>query len=470
MAPKIEHVIVLMMENRSFDHLLGSTFNPGDLPNEPQAEYSLGVDPDHSHRGVMWQLLGGAEPEAPPPPIATAPLRMNGFAASYEGAIDGEPGVTPEHVLRVFSPERVPVLTTLARGFSVCTRWFCSVPGQTWPNRNFVHAATSDGEVDIVYRPYWNTTIFELLEDADHEWRIYHQGPTQTWVFPKIWVRPFRDNFRDLDELVADIRAGDLPSYTFVEPDQGIPTDQLDRSSSQHPANNIDNGRDFCAGERLIHDIYTALRESPAVFQKTLFVILYDEHGGFADHVVPPRKQAPAVPPDEEGLECFGFDVLGPRVPAVLVSPWIEAGTVDENDYEHSSIPRTIREIFRLDAPFLTRREEVARSVLDNLRLAAPRTQNLPETFPPVDPTPAAVAVPEAVAPPRPLDEFRESLVRLTRAVEEQLDRERAIEPLDVVVAATPMTVSIPPPPAFATEGERRRYVREVIARFRTER
>lgn len=501
---KVKHVIVLMLENRSFDHMLGWTFNPADMPTPDLASYEMPKDPDHAHVGVMWQMTG-TKPSDPPPPVPIGPLTMQGFADSFA---DRSPGNGPV-VLRGFRPEQVPVLSTLAREFAVCTRWFCSVPGQTWPNRNFAHAATSDGAVANELRLYGNPTIFDQLEDAGHSWRVYHQGPAQIWCFPGVWSL-FRDRFEDHEDLLDDIRNDELPSYAFVEPDHGlILRDTFDSSNSQHPHNNPreSGGRDFLAGEELLRSIYAALLQRPNVFARTLLLVTYDEHGGFADHVPPPID---AMQPDGKGGDTFRFTVLGPRVPAVLISPWIPPGKVDDTVYEHGAIPRSLRELFAPHLPALTMRDLSSPSFWKNLSLDVPRVA------PAIAAVPAAAAAGAAAspalvrersrelsAPPRPLDEFQQSLVALTELVDQALRAERslgratfAVEAIAaaearreaaasavtagetmattaaagaIVAAATSTTaaaVAAVAPRTFVTEGERQLYLQDVTRRF----
>ena len=218
----IAHVVVLMLENRSYDHLLGyvphpdpsfdglagRTFtNPGwgrgpAVAVSPDAKQVLPVGPDHSHDAVLEQLA-----------LRRGTPRNRGFVRSYErkgrgldppafggllgplanlarrlraGAGQAVTGRGPL-VMASQPPGNVPVLATLAREFAVCSRWFCSVPGETWPNRNFAHAATSDGQTEIEVRPYTNRTIFELLEDHGVDWRIYYDDTPQVWAFPALW-------------------------------------------------------------------------------------------------------------------------------------------------------------------------------------------------------------------------------------------------------------------------------------------
>jgi phospholipase C len=276
---------------------------------------------------------------------------MKGFVQSYEESSPGH----GRKVMRCFDPRMVPVISTLAREFAVCTRWHCSLPGETWPNREFAHSGTSRGRAENLKSSLWSNakTIFEQLDEAGATWRIYHDDTPHTWAYASLWDTPEkRGRFKPIRKLYEDIASGQLASYTFVEPDYGV----VGAGNSQHPGQ-AHSRQEFVAGERLIHNIYDALRRSPAVFEKTVFVITYDEHGGFYDHVPPPKTVKP------DGMVwrgTFAFDLLGVRVPTVIVSPWIPRHTVDETLYDHTAIIQTVRSVFAPGKPALTQRDKQA--------------------------------------------------------------------------------------------------------------
>jgi phospholipase C len=306
--------------------------------------------------------------------------------------------------------ENVPVLARLATEFAVCSRWFCSVPGETWPNRNFAHAATADGQTQIEARPYTNRTIFELLESAGADWRIFYDDTPQVWAFPALWDTPERHaKWFPLDRFAGHVAAGELTAYTFIEPNHRPPLHTLDHepligapdlSNSQHPENNLvsnaayDDFRlrgesDFTRAERLIATTYQALRAHPDVFDKTLLLITYDEHGGLYDHVPPltgvpsPGGAVSTAGRVQRALlyrktAAFDFTMLGPRVPAVVISPRVRAGTVDAEPRDHASIPATLRTLFAPDTEPLTARDRWSPPFHTLLTLPGPRT-DLPD-------------------------------------------------------------------------------------------
>jgi phospholipase C len=473
---RIRHVIVLMMENRSFDHLLGflrpdDPAYPGavghDCPTDPEnprrdlvhtspdASEVLGVDPDHSHESVMFQMFGTRNP-----PNYNNPS-MTGFVRSYADQIgDTDPAPPePRDVMRCFSTSNAPVISQLANNFAVLSNWRASVPGETWPNRNYAHAATSDGTANIRARFYGNRTVFQVLAaeetDGKPSWGIYHDGVAQVWAFWKLWARR-RNRFHDMNTLFDDIEHDRLPKYSFVEPNHGYGKGE---GNSQHPGNNTTAGDSFVGGERLMAEIYNALANKPEVFAKTLFLITYDEHGGFFDHV-PPH---PMVPPDDKKAPSgFDFSLSGVRVPAVAISPLIPQGTVDDTLYDHASIPKTVRMQFAKQAAELNPREDAANDVLANLSLLpVARTDCAPVT-----PPEPAFQVAEA-AIPTILNGFEASLLELAGAVRNHLG-----------LPAEPEALTEPPPfdpgPTLTAAAEARvmnpaasREVDEAVAMFR---
>jgi hypothetical protein len=234
-----------------------------------------------------------------------------------------------------------------------------------------------------------------------------------------------------MDKLFTAIDKDQLDHYSFIEPDHGLlPLDKT--SNNQHPDNNTiakQNGFDFLAGEKLIAAVYERLRANPAVFQKTLLLVTYDEHGGFYDHEPPPA----ATPPDrhvwQQGNARFGFDRLGIRVPTVMISPWLDPDTVNTMDFDHSSIVATLRALFAPGAAPLTKRDAAANTFLGQRVRDTPRP-DLPVVTPAPMPPDAqrrmaikALGAPALEAEPA-LDDFQRSLVSLTEAVNRRLDAE----------------------------------------------
>ncbi len=377
MLQNIEHIIVLMLENRSFDHMLGYLDHPDPsypglnsshtnpdrsgtaIPTTDSARATIRVSPGHEYLEVLKQIS--------PDDV----INNQGFVTQFSELCEqrDQPDLG-EQIMDCQSPRKIPVLATLAKEFAVCTRWHCSVPGMTWPNRNFAHTGTSDGEVNIEKRFYYNKTIFELLGDNKKDWRIYSDNDAfaQATVFRKLWWFTWENRFQSIDDFIDKASTGHLPHYSFIEPDHFI-----GHSSSQHPMNNTTSSSDFKNAENLILKIYKALTMNPTVWEKSLFIITYDEHGGFYDREPPPK--GPQFRVKESNTEYdFKFDLLGPRVPAVLVSPYIAQGTIDDSLYDHTSIIKTIRKIHLPDSEPLSQRENAVSECTSQLTLSTPRS------------------------------------------------------------------------------------------------
>jgi phospholipase C len=423
--PQIKHVVVVMLENRSFDNIVGHLYKPGTTPqpsqflppsspkeydglkstyfNPSNAQYfkgqsteTIGVvnqassttdpdpDPEETFSNVTYQLFG---PEAPSPNPTWPNL---GFVIDYAKAT-GHTG--PVKIMEPFSTAQLPVISALAANFAVSDRYFCSVPSQTWPNRSFVHAGTSNGNVNNgdIPNPFdWDVrNIFNVLEDVGADWRVYSDAnlvPSLTQImFPKLWT--YNDHFHHFDTFKQDCASGKLAQYTFIEPSF------LLNPNDQHPPH------DVVAGEKFLYDIWQAVSKSPA-WSETLLMITYDEHGGTYDHVHPPFGAACPDAKSNPGKEHFAFDRFGVRVPAVLVSPWIQAGTVFRSPtatpYDHTSLLATLRDWLSIpkDKMLTSARIAAAPTFEHVLTLKKPRT-DLP-TIPP----PAAEV--------KPTDSFKE--------------------------------------------------------------
>jgi len=411
---QIEHIVVLMMENRSFDNLLGWLYDarnrppfdrvpagqafeglagrkvwnvvPEGVPGAGQKVRPLygsgdrvpSVDPGETYPYVYQQMYGDVFQEGQGQ-TGTAP--MSGFLQSYVGILreDGV-AVTPQRyreIMQCFTPAQVPVISKLAHHYAVCDQWFSSVPSQTWTNRSFFHAGTSNGLVTNA--PYVNwlandgPTVLNRLEEAKVPWRVYFDRSNVVSLtlcihFPQL-VPYWSSRFSHMERFYEECREGTLPAYSFLEPRFIFTKHRND----QHPPYSV------AEGEQLIYDVYQAVRKGRN-WEKTLLVITYDEHGGCYDHVSPPC----AVPPDggagKPGQFGFRFDQLGVRVGTVLVSPYIEAGTVfrardragREVPLDHTSMIKTITK--RWGLPGLTERDRAALDVGQVLTRTTPRT------------------------------------------------------------------------------------------------
>ena len=326
-----------------------------------------GADPGEGFHHTNYQLFSTDDPEKGQIPT------NKGFVIDFKAAIasdlakgfkDTLTGTDPSEIMGMYSPEMLPIMSRLAKGFAVCDHWFSSAPTQTLPNRAFAAAATSLGFLQNSHAKFFTcTSIFGHMSESNIDWAIYgyNREPMTRLDFPDTRAAPDKHygHFRDFQERAAD---GTLPAYSFLEPDWGA------TGNSQHP------NYDVAKGEKLMHDVYYALRNGPA-WNDTLLVVTYDEHGGNYDHVPPPWGASP--PDDSVGEFGFDFTRFGVRVPALLVSPRIAAGTVfraKRGTIDHTSVLKTIE--LRWDLKPLTARDRAAPDLGDVLTLAAPRTDD----------------------------------------------------------------------------------------------
>ena len=401
---RIQHVFVLMLENRSYDHILGFSV-AGDLTGDeanvwngktlrftPGADFVMPRDPGHSFTDVVEQLGG---PGAAYAPGRYPPITMSGFASNFGRY---EPGSVPSF-FKGFTPQQLPVLDFLARNYCVCRRWFSSMPGPTWPNRFFLHAATSGGmdempsrglltleSVVIGYR-FENRTIFDRLTRAGKKWTVWEGDETPPSILLAGMIGENLESefggerlFRDYSEFAAAVKAPDFDvAYNFIEPHYGnfFGTDPRG-GNSMHPV------EDVRSCELLIKQVYDSVRQSPH-WDRSLLIVLFDEHGGFYDHQPPPAAPPPGDHPVNPVLNQHGFDFrqLGVRVPCVIVSPWVAAST-DEVVRDHTSVLSTVEEIFELEP--LTARDRWSPSLsslfLESARDDAPIQAPAPQPAP----------------------------------------------------------------------------------------
>jgi phospholipase C len=359
----LKHIVVLMMENRSFDHMLGALHkdNPaidglaGTESNpdstgvpvtvSPNAEYQsqLDPDPDHHFPAADLQIFGGVTTAQDPNRQAD----MQGFVKSY---FNQQHSVEHSHVImNYFPPDKLPVLGTLAKQFAIFNRWFSSIPGPTLCNRAFAHYGTSFGQVSMdVF--YWNKqykSIYERLVAAGHSTRLYYYDEASSSLEVVNLLQNQPELFGTFQDFLDACKRNQLPDYCFIEPnytDHDAPNGSGELiASDQHP------DHDVRAGEQFIATVYSAIRNNPNLWPSTAILVVYDEHGGTYDHVPPPActPDGFVAQPKATGTpDPFHFDRLGVRVPAVLISPWIASGTVINETFEHASIPATITDYF----------------------------------------------------------------------------------------------------------------------------
>jgi len=451
----IEHVVVVMFENRSFDNLLGwlydnetnppklnipaqdpPTFNgltektffnlidpassekifasrpPSSWLSCPNWNQTPTPDPHEEFEHVSFQLFGTSTPS----PDAQAD--MSGFLQNYSTTAAGT--ASANQIMQTYGPGEANVINDLARNFAVCDGWFAPVPSQTWPNRGFVHSGSSDGHVNNDLVSFYNiTTIFHVLEVQNKTWRVFYNSlVTSLTFFQFSSLRGFRDrfhrysDFEDRCKVAADASPVDkLPAYSFIEP--RFAAELMLQPEDYHPPHNI------CRGEQFLAQVYQAVRGCP-YRDKIMLIISFDEHGGCYDHVPPPTGAAPPEPGPVSRDGKFKFDRYGVRVPAIVVSSYVEPGTVfraaeGETPYDHTSILATLRDWPNLGldpSKFLPSPRIAVAPTLDDvlIRQKGNENANWPEI------TAKCTIDGKDVSPNTPLNDVQKSMVAATLA------------------------------------------------------
>ncbi len=429
----LDHIVVVLFENRSMDNLLGRLYGPADgktfdgvigkdlrnpIPewaehgaDRKTVPYTVATDMDSPNpdSGEEWfhtntQLYnvldvanrfklgpGVTAPWNAPAPGATP--TMDGFVTDYISTFTAEMGRQPTYdeyaqIMSGYTPEQVPVLSGIAREFGVFDHWFCEVPSQTFMNRSFWTAATSSGLVVNAPARKWLTlntaeTIFERLEQHGRTWKVYVMEPMPISFTGVIHYSRLKDrlatHFVPFTRFEEDAAAGRLPDFSFIEPNfiagHGDYHPAFGRALGPNVEPGLDSPSSILGGEAFLERVFNAYRsatsESGANVWNTALLIGWDEPGGTYDHVPP----GPVPPPEQSapmGELGFKFDRSGYRVPAILVSPWIEPGSVYNEEYRHTSLIATLRKAWGLGET-MTERDASARTFDHLFTRATPR-------------------------------------------------------------------------------------------------
>jgi phospholipase C len=399
LLPQIEHIVIYMQENHSYDSYFGM-YPRGD-GYRVHAGVPLNSNPDTAGSDVRVFHA----PEECQPGRGVSQSWISTHRQIDGGRMDGFLFDDNTNAMKFWDGSDLPFYWSLASTFPICDRWFASAPAQTYPNRMYLQAATSQDLVatDVakaLAMPHpAGGTIWEKLSAHGISWLDYAWDLPDILLFPKVW-NANKDKVRTFDQFLRDCRTGALPSVSIVSPGVSVYTEE--------------NPSDVQLGEAYSSSIINAVLASPA-WPKTALLFMYDEHGGYYDHVRPPA----AVPPDDIAPDVdpapgapAAWNIYGLRVPAFVISPFARRDYVSSVVHDHTSVLRFIETKFNLGA--LTRRDANASNLLDcfDFRrapafleppvLAAP---GLPATgstctpeIPPPPTQPAAVA-PVAVAP-----------------------------------------------------------------------
>ncbi len=477
---EIKYIVVLMLENRSYDNVLGGVYlDPSNPAPEGQSKLDgvvlnsvqqSNVDPTSSTAGLLYmqaatnttvpaidpgepfedmaQQIWGLSKKASigENPTVPGPLgMMGGFTTNY---VQQGTGGNAQDVMTYLTPDQIPVTAFLAKNFAVSDQWFGSVPTHTYANRAFAHCGgpgvIPPGHVDAgksflndadyyLIHPTdfgFNTvalpSIFDQLElmplpsNGMPPWKIYFHDLANALILQKVyncsqsetnvnvgtvddsdWGSGLPKSFNSVaSSFVTDIANNTLAPYSFIEPrylSNYAPTKVA--PNSNHPGvgklPSIEHyaPTDVTNGEILLATVYNALVKS-SLWPNTLLIVTYDEHGGLYDHVSPPQtatEPGPSVPPAR--FNGYPFNSFGPRVPALIISPWVPAGSTVRPvsvPFDHTTIIKTVWETFNLSTPttpYLTLRDNAAESVLPALSLTSASNN------------PGPVAVPTALKP-----------------------------------------------------------------------
>jgi phospholipase C len=369
--PKIEHIIVLMMENHSYDNYLGMlgrgdgfTLGSNGLPTNSNPNGSGGTElayhmPTTSQASVHptqdWVTAHHQYDKG----------KNDGFVTSASGS----------GAMGYWQKSDLPFYYSLANTFPIADRWFCSLLGPTFPNRRYLLAATSLGMVNdtvpvpLVEPP--NGTIFELLNSHSITWRDYYsQFPSAAlWLGTGVFGNP---NIVGISQFFTDAAAGKLPGFSLIEP-----------TYTGTSANSEGEGQDIVNGEKFAASVIDALFKSPN-WKNSLLVWCYDEHGGYYDHVPPPAALAPdSVPPNVPSNEVYdGFRRYGFRVPAAVISPYSVPKKITSVVHDHTSVLAMVERKWNL--PALTYRDANAHSLMDFIDLNRAAFAKPPKLAPPI--------------------------------------------------------------------------------------
>lgn len=322
----IDAVVVLMMENRSFDHYLGALASDATYGQKGVVTGLRGTESNPAPSGTNVTVFKSTNftPADPPHSFDAAHVQWN--AGKNDGFVTAHAGSNEADVMGFHDRSQLPFYYWLADNYTVCDNWYASVMGPTWPNRYYLHAATSNGKKDNT--PFLTgapDTIWERLRTAGKTYKNYTAGALAWYTGGFVGKLLTMNPVRSISELFADAKNGTLPSFSIIDPDF--------TSNDDHPSHDIRQGQAFVAS------VYKALAESPQ-WKRVLFVITYDEHGGFFDHV-PPPKTVDERPEHEQ---------LGFRVPAFVIGPTVRRGHVESGVLEHVSVLSTLKTRFGVTA------------------------------------------------------------------------------------------------------------------------
>lgn len=358
MLDNIKTIVLLMFENRSFDNMLGhlsyakinknadglkaplsqyeNIYNTtGYNPFSIKADTQLSGDLPHEKEWVAAQLNKNA---------ANGKFSMDGFVKAYMEFTGAPPNNKPDP-LGFYTAAQVPITSFLANTYCTCDKFFASLPTSTQPNRTM--AFCGDTSIYSTKTQLIDATgnIFDWMENAGIKWRVYHDGLSFFVLYNQLWKYVLGKNFRDYESLYADFQSessDSFPEVIIVEPSyQDAPHFGSDQPNDNHPPLAVGFGEEF------LRRTYEAIICNPARWGNTLMIVYYDEHGGFYDHQPPPP-----IGYTVKGNGNFKFDSLGVRIPAMLISPFVERASVSSLLFDHTALLQLLAEKFTPGKPY----------------------------------------------------------------------------------------------------------------------
>ena len=314
----VDHLIVVMMENRSFDHFLGALRSDRAYPSAAKIDGLRGKEAVVDSKGKIWRSYREQQ-------LASSDL-PHSWKAAHLQYNQGKNNGFLKSAMGYYDRKQLPILYALADQYTVCDRWFCSVLGETWPNRFYLHAATAQGIKKYGPMPASQATVWDRLTARGRVGKNYFAGRVAWYsaaFLEKIVAGRSTMVPTKIEEFFKDARAGTLPDFAVIDPDFW--------ANDDHPPHSV------ALGEAFIGSIVQAVAQSPQ-WARTLVVIAYDENGGFYDHVPPPSTVD--LRPE--------FARLGFRVPAIAVGPMVRAGYVNSTQLEHVSLAATLHTRFEI--------------------------------------------------------------------------------------------------------------------------
>jgi phospholipase C len=361
--PEIRHIVVLMMENHSFDNILGMVGH--------RFRSRCGLDGLTVRNGKVRNFNRNASGRRIYAKHAATPCQLhakprqdwNASHLSYGGGRnDGFVRASGASAMWFWDERELPATYSLARRFPIGERYFCSTLCQTYPNRRFLFAGTASGTIsttnDTLAIPAANGSIFDRLSAHGIDWAVYYENLPSVIIFPNDLPPGGTARLRQgLDRFLADAAAGRLPQFTLLEPDYGTTSEE--------------NPQDIQVGERYVAQVSHAIAHSPN-WRHTALFITYDEHGGYYDHVPPPRAIRPDAikPMTKPGDAPAGYDRYGFRVPLIVVSPWARKNYISRIVQDHTSITAFVEQKWNL--PAMTFRDANAHPMTDYFDFSRP--------------------------------------------------------------------------------------------------